>query len=1140
MNSLSKPLRNQLKSVLMDAREKAENAAINVLNYLGVASNTCPDSLGDVKQVLRRKLRAHGRLLGDKHSLTGEQETALLAEEIAYEHWNRMFFVRTLSENDFLTSPNPDGSGSNKVRITLEECEDLAKKENGLDVWRLAAKFSASLLPQIFRVDSPIFELQLFPEDQQDLEKQLRTLPTETFKASDTLGWIYQYWQTKKKDEINKSGVKVGARELPVVTQIFSESYMVAFLLDNSVGAWWAVQRLSGVDWNGDTNEVELRTKAALPGVALKYLRFAQSDGRTWVPAAGAFEDWPKSLDKFRLLDPCCGSGHFLVAALHMLVPMRMKMEGIDARAAVEKVLEENLYGLELDRRCVELAAFALNMAAWRYPDGGGVRPLQSHIACSGCAINAKKETWLSLAQGERNLEILLGETHKIFQNAGLLGSLIDPELSTEAIPLLGRKWGEIRSPLKEALSKEKTQSVEHGEIGVVAQGVAEATEILTKRYHCIVTNVPFLSRRKQHDKLRKFCEEGYPEAKHELAAVFLERILKMCAPGGACNLVLPQKTFSLKSYQKFQKKLLRNNKWRLSAILGSNAFAAVPLRVQVILLSVSRANNSPSEAGAEVSPRRFYYRLNVGVSKTASEKACALPDITLTRLSQEEQLQSLDALDDCELLSVYAEALTGFSTGDDSHFKCFFWELPSRQQDWFYFQGSMKAGEKNGHYGGRHYLLWYGKELNEALSLGRAVLRGKKAWGRQGVVVNQMLTLPCALYSGDRFDANCAVVLPNSAENLEAIWCFCSAPEYHKAVRRLDQELKVTNATLAKVPFDLKRWKNVATKKYPNGLPKPYSDDPTQWIFHGHPARAKHRSGEVMLQVAVARLLGYRWSAEQDAELGTSLSEEARDWVLKSKELFRNDYVDADGIVCIPAVSGEISAAERLQRLLELADGNSESSRIKNGLLVQMGVKDGDAWLRNKFFAEHCKLFRNRPFIWHIWDGLRDGFSALVNYHQLDYKRLEVLVHRYLADWLALQNEHKKDKKDGAEERHDAAEALKKSLERILKGENPYDIFVRWKPIEQQAVGWHPDVNDGVRLNIRPFMKVPDVREKGAGVLRTKPNINWKIDKGRDLPSAPWYETFGSTRTNDHHLDLEEKKRARNEKSENDSVSCA
>ena len=92
----------------------------------------------------------------------------------------------------------------------------------------------------------------------------------------------------------------------------------------------------------------------------------------------------------------------------------------------------------------------------------------------------------------------------------------------------------------------------------------------------------------------------------------------------------------------------------------------------------------------------------------------------------------------------------------------------------------------------------------------------------------------------------------------------------------------------------------------------------------------------------------------------------------------------------------------------------------------------------------------------------------------------------------------------------------------------------MRWKPIEEQPIGWNPDLNDGVRLNIRPFLSVPDVGKKGAGVLRDRPKIKWDKDRGSDVPSAPWYELglqYGGKvgdRINDHHLTLAEKRAAR------------
>jgi len=186
------------------------------------------------------------------------------------------------------------------------------------------------------------------------------------------------------------------------------------------------------------------------------------------------------------------------------------------------------------------------------------------------------------------------------------------------------------------------------------------------------------------------------------------------------------------------------------------------------------------------------------------------------------------------------------------------------------------------------------------------------------------------------------------------------------------------------------------------------------------------------------------------------------------------------------------------------------------------------ETWLREKFFTQHGKLIQHRPFIWHIRDGLRDDFAALVNYHKLDYKLLETLIYTHPGDWISRRKHDKADRVDGAEEKLAAAEALKKRLELILKGDAPYDIFVRWKPIEKQPIGWNPDLNDGVRLNIR--LSVSDVKKKGAGVLCDKPNIKWGKDQGKDVESAPWYKlgtNYGGKegdRINDHHLSLAEK----------------
>jgi hypothetical protein len=403
------------------------------------------------------------------------------------------------------------------------------------------------------------------------------------------------------------------------------------------------------------------------------------------------------------------------------------------------------------------------------------------------------------------------------------------------------------------------------------------------------------------------------------------------------------------------------------------------------------------------------------------------------------------------------------------------------------------------------------------------------------------MRNIPVTIHSASAFDSNTAVLIPHDPAHLPALWCYCSSPDYNEAVRRIDQKLNVTNATLAKVPFDLERWTAVAEREYPHGLPAPFSDDPTQWVFHGHPcgsvvwdAESKRltdgplRIEANVLHVAVARLLSYRWPAEQDPTL--ELSTESHEWVARCAEL--EAHADPEGIVIIPASGGQRSAADRLQDLLAAAYGSQWTAAVLSRLLEAADCKGLtlDRWLRDHFFKQHCQLFGQRPFVWQVWDGLPDGFSVLLNYHRLTREQLKALIYRDLGEWIRRQEADARAEVSGAEGRLAAAKALQQRLELILEGEAPYDIFVRWKPLSEQPIGWDPDLNDGVRLNIRPWLSVPDVKKKGAGVLREKPNIKWDKDRGRDVSSAPWYGVFGGERINDHHLSLSEKRAARDQ----------
>ncbi len=1152
--ALGPALRKQLENAVREARRVGEYGACAALRALAVDAARPHESMSADERGLRRRLRAHGRQLGDaRNRESGAQEIERLAHEVAYEHWHRMLFARFLAENGLLVEPR------SRVSVSLDECAELAREAGAADGWQLAEAFAAEMLPRIFRPDDPALEVTLAPEIRQRLERLVEDLPADVFKAGDALGWTYQFWQADRKDEVNRSGAKIGADELPAVTQLFTENYMVRFLFHNTIGAWRAGKLLGERPElaEGAASEAELaeamrvEPRGGLNGYDFEYLRFvrpqADEDGESasedstgrWRPAAGAYGRWPRQAADLRVLDPCCGSGHFLVEGLDLLVRLRMEEEGLGAEDAVRAVLRDNLFGLEIDQRCTQIAAFNLALAAWKTV-GRPVDLPPLRIACSGVALSATKSEWLRLAEGDQRLEGALDRLYGLFEKAPVLGSLIDPASVGE--DLFQADYEAAESALERAVSREDAGDEER-ERAVAAQGISRAARLLAGKYDLVITNVPYLTGKKQGHKLRAFMLRAHPDAKADLATAFVSRGLHWLGGGGVQAVVAPQNWLFLTSYRKLRERLLAERTWRFVARLGEHAFestTAAGAFAAMAVLSAERPDDDWRMAAIDVSAPRGERPI------PAQEKAELLqiaPGVPVASVRQVQQLRNPDAvirsLDDGEgtdsLLGEYASGLSGIMNGDSARCQRKVWEFGLVPDDWDLQQTSMDEAD-NDYFGGNSLLLRFDERegRNPDYARVRREKRGSPAWGRCGIGISQMATLPASLYVGAKFDSNVGVILPKEEALVPPIWSYCSALEYSRAVREIDQKLNVTNATLVKVPFDLGHWSQVAAEQYPNGLPEPHTDDPTQWLFHGHPSGSVVWDGEKkwtahgplrvdasVLHIAVVRLLGYRWPTEFDAEM--RLAAEAREWVERCREL--HDFADADGIVCLQAAAGELPAADRLRALLSAAYGEEWFAGKESQLLSAAGngkrpVGSLNEWLRDRFFAEHCRLFHNRPFIWHVWDGRKDGFHALVNCHRLcgpdgeGRRTLEALAFRHLGEWTDRQRTAQRRGEEGADARLATALDLQGQLALILKGEPPYDLFVRWRPLHEQPMGWAPNLDDGVRLNIRPFMRaeLQSGGRKGAGLLRAKPNITWGKDRGKEPESLrpredfPWF----------------------------------
>ena len=1163
MSSLTTPHRKLLETAVKHARKIATAGARKSLEALAVHEPDPYQHMDAAQRAHRRKLLAQAKQLGDGESPTkrGSYEIAHLVEKLAYDQWHRILFARYLLENKLLISPLHSTPG-NPVDVSLDDCEELAPSQGLKDAWAVAARFAAVELPEIFRADDPAGAVELPVEDRKPLIALVTGLPVEVFTAGDSLGWCYQFWQADKKIESNASGNKIGADELPSVTQLFTEDYMVDFLLDNTLGAWWAGKQVSS-DQSSVISEEDARKAVALPGCEWKYLRFVKDEpkeepsdpsetplltmderhggtdsnskspsnhcslGTRWRPAAGTFSGWPTTAADLKCLDPCMGSGHFVVAMFERLVTLRMAEENLSEAEAVAAVIRDNLFGLEIDPRCTQIAAFNLALAAWRRV--GHCKLPAMNLACSGLAPNTREADWLAIAGDNQKLQRGMERLYRLFQKAAVLGSLINPRAGEG--DLLVAAFHELQPLLEKALAQETKDDTAH-EMAVTARGLAKAAEILAGQFTLVATNVPYLARGKQEGGVRpgdeglfEYCERVHPEAKADLATCFVERCLGFCAAGASTALVTPQNWLFLTSYRNLRQTLLTDATWNFVSRLGPRAFETISGEVvSVSLLCLSQRKPSADHTA---------FGIDAAAGSDARAKANELNSGEIISIRQAGQIQNPDsrivlgAETTGDLLAKFAFAHKGLTTNDDPRFLRFFWESSRIAGGWECHQSTV---EEPIPFGGREHIIWFEKGRGQLRTMNaeqdrdrRRDLQGVNAWERSGVAVSLMTDLCPTLYSGEKFDTNVSAIVPNDSKHIPAIWAFCTAPEFQEEVRKIDQKLNVTNATLVKIPFDLAHWQKVAAEKYPHGLPKPFSSDPTQWLFNGHPAGA-----DQSLHVAVARLLGYQWPRQTGSSFPDCPA-------LEPDGL--ESLADDDGIVCLSATKGEAPAAERLRALLAQALGKLDLP----ALIASAGLKGSKSdsledWLRDEFFEQHCALFHHRPFIWHLWDGHKNGFSALVNYHNLTHATLEKLTYAYLGDWIRRQQAAVEAEESGSDAKLQAAKLLQTRLKLILEGEPPYDLFVRWKGLSKQAIGWHPDLNDGVRMNIRPFLATDlPGGKKGAGLLRTKPNIKWDKDRGKEPQRAksefPWFwkgTTFTGDRVNDVHLTKEQKEATR------------
>ena len=405
----------------------------------------------------------------------------------------------------------------------------------------------SDVLPQMFEPISDYTEL-LFPDGllrEDSVLAMLAAVDAENWADIQVIGWLYQYYNTELKNEtfeLLKKNVKITKERIGAATQLFTPEWIVRYMVENSLGRLW----LEGHDdralrqrWRYYMDEAEQE-----PQVAAQLAQIRAQESRI-------------QPEEIRLLDPCMGSGHILVYAFDVLMEI-YRTQGYTDRDAVSAIIENNLYGLDIDDRAAQLAYFALMMKACEHDRRFLRRGVQPHV-CAVAEWNGNPNDSPAWSDGQRRAARMLRET---FRDAKEYGSILS-----------------IPKPLADALD-ELGENPFDGEtaLGVDAenlQRLAAQAKIMARKYDVVVTNPPYMGSSGMGAKLAEFVKKQYPDSKSDLFAVFMERGRGYTKANGYLAMITQHAWMFLSSFEKLRAKLMEIDTVNM-AHLGARAFEEI------------------------------------------------------------------------------------------------------------------------------------------------------------------------------------------------------------------------------------------------------------------------------------------------------------------------------------------------------------------------------------------------------------------------------------------------------------------------------------------------------------------------------------------------------------------------------------
>ena len=495
-------------------------------------------------------------------------------EEVAYTWFNRFVALRFMEVNGYLPTRVRVFTNSNnefKPQILTEAMQmnnlkglDVKKvyefkeanDDEGLYKYLLITQCNAlnDVLPDMFQNIKDYTEL-LFPDDllqgkSSVIRQMIELIPEEDWKdAVQIIGWLYQYYNSEKKDEVfaKRNSAKISKENIPAATQLFTPDWIVRYMVENSLGRLWL---------EGHPND-ELKSQWKY------YLEDAKQSENVQAQLDNIREKH-KDLTPEDLLciDPCSGSGHVLTYMFDVLVQI-YETYGYTTREAVSSIVKNNLYGLDIDKRAVQLAYFSIIMKACQYDRRFLKRGIKPHIyAITESNHKIDDEIIDKFSNGDSKLKEAITTIKDELYDAKEYGSILT---------ITPQDWDMLYARLEEV----KNEATMYGEAIENLRPLIQVAQVLSQKYDVVVTNPPYMGSANMNAKLTKLVKKKYPDSKRDLFAVFIERCNQMVKKDSYYAMITQHSWMFLSSFEKLRNKLLEYNIINM-AHLGARAFEEI------------------------------------------------------------------------------------------------------------------------------------------------------------------------------------------------------------------------------------------------------------------------------------------------------------------------------------------------------------------------------------------------------------------------------------------------------------------------------------------------------------------------------------------------------------------------------------